>query len=52
MSEPAYVRALRAGLSGGAGFRPDRTQVLTLGGQQVLRVEFLAPTPFNVLNNP
>jgi hypothetical protein len=52
MSEPAYVQALRAGLSGGAGFRPDRTQVLTLRGQQVLRVEFLAPTPFNVLNNP
>jgi hypothetical protein len=52
MSEPAYVQALEAGLSGGAGFHPDRTQVLTLRGQQVLRVEFLAPTPFNVLNNP
>jgi hypothetical protein len=52
MSEPAYVQALQAGLSGGAGFHPDRTQVLTLRGQQVLRVEFLAPTPFNVLNNP
>lgn len=52
MSEPAYVQALRSGMGSGAGFRPDRTQLLTLRGQQVLRVEFLAPSPFNVLNSP
>jgi hypothetical protein len=52
MSEPAYVQALRAGMSSGAGLRPDRTQLLTLHGQQVLRVEFLAPSAFDVLNSP
>jgi hypothetical protein len=51
MSEPAYVQALRSGMNGGAGLRPDRTELLTLHGQKVLRVEFLAPSPFGVLNS-
>jgi hypothetical protein len=53
MGVPAYIQALRAGMAGGPGPRPARTQLLTLpGGQQVLRVEFLAPSPLGVLNSP
>jgi hypothetical protein len=53
MSVPAYVRALQAGMDGGPGPRPSRTRLLTLaGGQQVLRVEFLAPSPLGVLTSP
>ena len=52
MGVPAYVRAVRAGMDGGPGPRPDRTELLTLpGGQLVLRVEFLAPSSFGVLTN-
>jgi hypothetical protein len=50
MSTPAYVQALRTAMNGGPGPRPDRTELVTLpGGQRVLRVEFLAPSPFGVL---
>ena len=53
MGVGAYVRSLRAGMNGGPGPRPDRTELLTLpGGQQVLRVEFTAPSPFGVLSGP
>jgi hypothetical protein len=53
MGTQAYIQALRTGMNAGPGPRPDRTELLTLpGGQQVLRVEFLAPTPFGVLTNP
>ena len=53
MGVPAYVQALRAGMDAGPGPRPSRTQLLTMpGGQQVLRVEFLAPSPLGVLSNP
>ena len=53
MSVQAYVQALRAGMNSDTGARPDRTQLVTLpGGQRVLRVEFLAPSPFGVLNSP
>ena len=49
---PAYIQALRTGMNTGPGPRPDRTELLTLpGGQKVLRVEFLAPSPFGVLAN-
>ena len=48
----AYVQALRSSMDAGPGPRPDRTQLLTLDGQQVLRVEFLAPSPFGVLSGP
>ncbi|HEY0716457.1 MAG TPA: hypothetical protein VGD68_02480 [Streptosporangiaceae bacterium] len=52
MGAAAYVQALRAGMENGVGARPDRTQLVTApGGQQVLRVEFLAPTPFGVLGS-
>jgi hypothetical protein len=52
MGTAAYVQSLRVGMDTGLGARPDRTQLLTLpGGQKVLRVEFLAPTPFGVLAN-
>jgi hypothetical protein len=48
----AYIQALRTGMNAGPGPRPDRTELLTLpGGQKVLRVEFLAPSPFGVLAN-
>jgi hypothetical protein len=50
MGAAAYVQSLRVGMLTGLGARPDRTQLVTLpGGQQVLRVEFLAPSPFGVL---
>jgi len=53
MGTKAYVQALRAGMNTGPGPRPDRTELLTLpGGQEVLRVEFLAPSPFGVLTGP
>jgi hypothetical protein len=53
MGTQAYVEALRTGMNAGPGPRPDRTELLTLpGGQKVLRVEFLAPSPFGVLTNP
>ena len=50
LSVPAYVQMLRTSM-GGSHPRPARTQLLTLpGGQQVLRVEYLAPSQFGVLN--
>ena len=50
-SGPAYVQMLRISMGGSPGPRPARTQLLTLrGGQQVLRVEYLAPSQFGVLN--
>jgi hypothetical protein len=53
MGTQAYIQALRTGMNTGPGPRPDRTELLTLpGGQKVLRVEFLAPSPFGVLANP
>jgi hypothetical protein len=52
MSVSAYVQALRSSMNAGPGPRPDRTQLLTVDGQQVLRVEFLAPSPFGVLSSP
>jgi hypothetical protein len=53
MGTQAYIQALRTGMNGGPGPRPDRTELLTLpGGQKVLRIEFLAPSPFGVLTNP
>jgi hypothetical protein len=52
LSTPAYVQALRSAMNGGPGPRPDRTELVTLpGGQRVLRVEFLAPSPFGVLTS-
>jgi hypothetical protein len=53
MSASEYVQTLQGGMNGSQGVRPDRAQLLTLaGGHQVLRVEFLAPSPFGVLNSP
>lgn len=53
MPVPAYVQAVRASMTDAPGPTPDRTQLLTLpGGQQVLRVEFLAPSSFGSLNGP
>jgi hypothetical protein len=53
MGTQAYIQALRTGMNAGPGPRPDRTELLTLpGGQKVLRIEFLAPSPFGVLTNP
>jgi hypothetical protein len=53
MSASEYVQTLQGGMNGSQGVRPDRTQLLTLpGGRHVLRVEFLAPSPFGVLNSP
>jgi hypothetical protein len=53
MGTQAYIQALRTGMNAGPGPRPDRTGLLTLpGGQKVLRIEFLAPSPFGVLTNP
>jgi hypothetical protein len=50
MGVAAYVQLLRRGMETGLGARPDRTEIVSLpGGQKVLRVEFLAPTPFGVL---
>jgi hypothetical protein len=53
MGIAAYVQSLRAGMNGGPGPRPDRTEIVRLpGGQRVLRVEFSAPSPFGVLSGP
>jgi hypothetical protein len=53
MGTQAYIHALRTGMNAGPGPRPDRTELLTLpGGQKVLRIEFLAPSPFGVLTSP
>jgi len=51
-SGPAYAQMLVISMGGSnPGPRPARTQLLTLrGGQQVLRVEYLAPSQFGVLN--
>jgi hypothetical protein len=52
MSAVAYVSSLRAAMNDDKSARPDRMQIVTLpGGQRVLRVEFLAPSPFGVLAN-
>ncbi len=52
-SVATYVSSLRAAMNGDKSARPDRIQILTLaGGQQVLRVEFLAPSSFGLLANP
>lgn len=52
MPTAAYVQALRATMKSGLGYRPDRTEIVTLpGGQKVLRVEFLALTPFGIFGN-
>ena len=51
LSGSAYAQMLRISMGGSPGPRPARTQLLTLrGGQQVLRVEYLAPSQFGVLN--
>lgn len=52
MTVAAYVQTLRASMSRRRGPSPARTQLLTLPGEKVLRVEFLAPSPFGVPNNP
>jgi hypothetical protein len=50
-SGPAYLQMLRISMGRSPGPRPARTQLLTLpGGQQVVRVEYLAPGQFGVLN--
>ncbi len=51
LSGLAYLHMLRISMRGSPGPRPARTQLLTLpGGQQVVRVEYLAPGQFGVLN--
>jgi hypothetical protein len=51
LSVPDYVQTLSTGMADSQGPRPARTQLLTLpSGQQVLRVEYLAPGQFGVLN--
>jgi hypothetical protein len=51
LSAPAYLQMLRISMGRSPGPRPARTQFLTLrGGQQVVRVEYLAPSQFGVLN--
>ncbi len=51
LSVPDYVQMLSTSMASSPGPRPARTQLLTLpSGQQVLRVEYLAPGQFGVLN--
>jgi len=50
LSVSAYVHALEASINDGPGPNPARTQLLTVQGRQVLRLEFLAPSPFGVLS--
>jgi hypothetical protein len=52
LSVSAYVQGLRTSMAGSPTPRPARTQLLTVSGQQVLRVEFLGPSKSGVLNNP
>jgi hypothetical protein len=51
LSVSAYVQALRTSMGGSLSPRPARTQLLTVSGQQVLRVEYLGPSQVGVQNN-
>ncbi len=49
---PAYVRALRAVLGAISGpLHPTVAMAVLPGGQHVLRIEYTAPTPLNVLTS-
>jgi hypothetical protein len=52
LSVSAYVQGLRTSMAGSLSPHPARTQLVTVSGRQVLRVEFLGPSKFGALNNP